>query len=74
MPSPDQLLQSDPFAGLDVPPQLEDSIARHRQHLAELVHTMKTAGISEQQIEQSVTVLIDSYKTELLAAIRSITR
>jgi len=66
-----ELLGSDPFANLDIPPLLEASIARHRTHLAQLVHTMKTAGISDTQIEQSVTVLIDSYKTELLAAIRS---
>ncbi|MEO6923740.1 MAG: hypothetical protein ABI142_07945 [Bryocella sp.] len=74
MPSLDELIGSNPFANLEIPPQLEASIARHRQHLGELVHTMKTAGISHEQIEESVSVLIESYKAELLTAIRSMTR
>lgn len=61
---------ADPFAALKVPPPLEESLARHRGHLAELVHTMKMAGISDRQIEESVSVLIVAYKEELMAAIR----
>jgi hypothetical protein len=61
---------TDPFADLDVPPPLEVSLARHRRHLAELVSTMKMAGVSDRQIEESVSVLIATYKEELMAAIR----
>jgi len=60
----------DPFAGLDVPSSLDESLARHRRHLAELVQRMKMAGISDQQIEASVSALIELYKGELMAAIR----
>jgi hypothetical protein len=67
-----EYLSSDPFAHIEVPPQLEESLARHRRHLAELVHLMETAGVSEDQIEHSVSSLVDSYKLELMAAIRSI--
>ncbi len=61
---------ADPFAELDVPPPLEVSLARHRRHLAELVSTMKMAGVNDRQIEESVSVLIAAYKEELMAAIR----
>jgi hypothetical protein len=69
-----QFHDPDPFASLEVPPELEESLARHRRHLAELVRAMKTAGVSEDHIEESVSELIASYKTELLAAIRSMKR
>jgi len=49
---------AEPFADLDVPPTLEQSLARHRVHLAELVRTMKIAGISDQQIVESVEILL----------------
>jgi len=74
MPSYNEFFGSDPFANLDIPQPLEESIVRHRTHLAQLVHTMKTAGISDEQIEESVSVLVASYKTELMAAIRSMKR
>ncbi len=61
---------SDAFADLEVPPPLDESIARHRRHVAELVRTMKTAGVSDEQIEESVSVLIAAYKAELIEAIR----
>jgi hypothetical protein len=69
-----EIAGSDPFADLDVPPQLEESLARHRMHLADLIRTMKTAGVSEERIEESISELIASYKAELLAAIRSMKR
>lgn len=65
---------SDPFVDLNVPPQLEESLARHRMHLAELIRAMKTAGVSADHIEESISELIASYKGELLAAIRSMNR
>jgi hypothetical protein len=69
--APERLAEGlDPFAGLDVPSPLDESLARHRRHLAELVQRMKRAGISEQQIEASVSALVEVYKGELLAAIR----
>lgn len=68
------LLSQNPFADLDIPPELEESITRHRVHLAQLVQSMKIAGVSETQIEESVSVLIASYKEELMRAIKSMVR
>jgi len=61
---------SDPFADLDVPAFFEESLQRHRGHLVELVRTMKIAGVSDEAIEESVSVLVALYKEELMAAIR----
>jgi hypothetical protein len=71
MASLDMMMDTDPFADLDVPPQLEESLMHHRRHLAQLIRAMKTAGVSEEHMEESVSEIIASYKAELLAAIRS---
>jgi hypothetical protein len=60
----------DPFADLDVPPSLEECLMRHRRHVAELVRTMKMAGISDETIAESVSALVALYKEELMVAIR----
>lgn len=60
----------DPFADLEVPPFFEGSLARHRWHLGELVRTMKMAGVRDETIEESVSVLVALYKEELMVAIR----
>ncbi len=60
----------DPFADLEIPPFFEESLLRHRSHLVELVRTMKVAGVREEAIEESVSVLVAMYKGELMVAIR----
>jgi hypothetical protein len=63
---------TDPFADMEIPPELEASLQRHREHLSRLVHTMRQAGISQEQIEDSVSVIIASYKDELIHAMKSL--
>ena len=64
----------DPFSDLDVPLELEASIQRHRVHLAQLVRNMQNAGVSANQIEESISVIVTSYKEELTQAIKSMVR
>ncbi len=65
---------ADPFSDLEVPQPLQASLVRHREDLAQLVRNLKSAGVSEEQIETSVTVLVESYRQELLRAIRLMMR
>lgn len=58
---------------IDIPPILRESVARHEVNLARLLQSLRAAGMDEPQIEAAVTVVIDSYKCELLAAIRTLT-
>lgn len=62
---------SDPFEGVEIPPALEASFQRHRQHLADLVVSLRQAGVSEEQIEASVSGIVESYKVELIHAIKA---
>lgn len=64
----------DPFEGLEIPQELEASFHRHRQHVADLVGSLRQAGISEEQIEVSVNVIVESYRSELLNAIKAMRR
>lgn len=63
-------LREDLFEDLEIPQELEASLQRHRQHLGQLVSTLKMAGVGEEQIEHSVSVIVASYKEELLEAIK----
>jgi hypothetical protein len=65
---------SDPFAGLEIPEPLLGSMQRHRENLAKLVVNLQSVGLSEPQIEASVSVIVDSYKEELLRAIKMLVR
>ena len=65
-------LQGDALAGIDVPEQLQPSLERHRHNLARLILSLRSAGLSEEQIDQSVSAVVASYKEELLLAIKSI--
>lgn len=58
---------------LDIPPTLLASVARHQANLARLLQSFRTAGMAEADIEPAVTIVIDSYKRELLDAIRAMT-
>jgi hypothetical protein len=60
------------FDDLDIPPGLEASLRRHREHLAALIRSLRSAGIGEEQIDASVSAMLTSYKQELLRAIKVI--
>lgn len=64
------VLTKDPFAGIEIPEQLQESLQRHRENLARLVASLQSVGVSEAQIEASISVIVDSYKEELLRAIK----
>ena len=53
-----------------IPPILQASVARHQANLARLLQSLRQAGMEPRQIEAAVTTVIDSYKSELLEAIR----
>ena len=65
---------SDPFSGLEIPEPLQESMQRHRDNLARLVINLQSLGLSEPQIESSVSAVVDSYKEELLRAIKVLVR
>ncbi len=67
-------LLADPFADLEVPEALQVSMERHRANLAQLVRNLHSAGVSEEQIEASVSMLVESYRQELIRAIRMMMR
>ncbi len=67
-------LLADPFADLEVPEALKVSMERHRENLAQLVRNLHSAGVSEEQIEASVSMLVESYRQELIRAIRMMMR
>jgi hypothetical protein len=69
-----EMLMADPFDDLEVPEALQASMKRHRENLAQLVRNLHSAGVGEEQIETSVSVLVDSYRQELLRAIRLMVR
>jgi hypothetical protein len=63
-------LREDPFHDLEIPVELEESLQRHREHLARLVVTLRSAGVDDAQIEESVSVIVASYKDELVRAMK----
>lgn len=65
---------NDPFSDLQIPEPLQESMQRHRDNLARLVTNLQSMGLSEPQIEASVSVVVDSYKEELLRAIKVLVR
>jgi hypothetical protein len=74
MKSVDMLTGPDPFAGIEVPPELEVSIQRHRANLVQFILSLQSAGVSEDQIEESVTVIVRSYKEELIRTLKTLVR
>ncbi len=67
-------MKSDPFADLQIPEPLQESMRRHRANLVTLVTNLQSMGVGESQIEASVSVIVDSYKEELLRAIKVMVR
>ncbi len=68
------LTEQDPFAEMEIPESLQESLQRHRKHLATLIMNLQSVGISETQIEASISVIVDSYKQELFRAIKMLVR
>ena len=58
----------------ELPAELEDSLQRHRRELKRLVAALRSAGVSEQMIEESVSVMIASYRDELILALKGTMR
>nr|WP_317894091.1 hypothetical protein [uncultured Sphingomonas sp.] len=65
---------SEPLITGPIPPELQESVARHQAHLLALVESLRAAGVGEEIIEASVAQLLDSYRSELTAAIRALVR
>ncbi len=70
----DRWTGEDPFAGMEIPDALHESIERHRANLFRLITSLQSAGVSDEQIETSVSVIVASYKEELLRAIKTMVR
>jgi hypothetical protein len=68
VPVPMELLHE----GLEIPAELRASVQRHEQHLAQLVSTLRAAGLDAATIDASVRQLVDSYREELITAVRSL--
>lgn len=66
--------EQDPFQGFEIPPQLEENLKRHRENLESLIRSLQMVGISEAQIEESVSVIVASYKEELMQTIKALKR
>lgn len=62
----------DPFPAT-IPLALRASVERHQANLVQLVQSLRHAGIGPREVEAAVTTVIDSYKCELLASIRTFT-
>lgn len=63
-----------PFADLQIPEPLQESMRRHRDNLLKLVTNLQSTGLSETQIEVNVSIIVESYKEELLRAIKVLER
>lgn len=71
--------EGEPFASASlgpkqeaIPHELQESVQRHQKHLAALVESLRAAGVGEDVIEASVSQLLDSYRSELTAAMRAL--
>ena len=51
---------------------LRDVAIRQQEHVAELVAKLKSFGMDEDLIEQSVDQLIASYRSQLLEAVKAL--
>ena len=71
--------EGEPFASASlglkqeaIPHELQDSVQRHQRHLMALVESLRAAGVGDDVIEASVSQLLDSYRNELTAAMRTL--
>lgn len=59
-------------SGIQIPTELESSVRRHQDNLRKLASTLKVSGVPQLQIEESINALVETYRVELLAAVRSL--
>ena len=67
-------IETNPFSDLAVPVELQASLDRHLLQVSALVGHLRSAGLSETQIEHSVSTIVESYRNELLRAIKALAR
>ncbi|MCP9223803.1 hypothetical protein MKP08_13730 [Erythrobacter sp. LQ02-29] len=53
-----------------LPAELQESMARHRRHVGDLAEKMRAIGMDDDAIELGITSLMESYRSELSAALR----
>jgi hypothetical protein len=76
MPTPQLATLSESLgdgAADELPPMLQQSLARHRENLSSMVAALRAAGLDEASIERHLEVLIASYRAELAAAFLHLT-
>ena len=56
--------------GLEIPSTLRATVQRHQANFAELACNLHSAGISAVQIEESINMLLETYRTVLVSALR----
>jgi hypothetical protein len=64
----------DSFYEIEIPEELRGVASRHRQHVAELISSLRSFGVDDQGVERSVDELIGSYRAELVTAIKTLKR
>ena len=67
-------ITSGEYDDVDIPVELKGSVVRHKQHLAALVLSLRSAGLDEALIEASVHQLMSAYESELMTAIKALMR
>lgn len=61
---------SDLTQGMEIPPTLQVSVQRYQANLACLVGNLHVAGLSAGQIEESINMLVETYRAELASVLR----
>ena len=62
----------DEFEGIDLPPSLRDLAKRHQRNVADLVGRLRDVGLDEATIEAAVDQLVESYRSQLVVAVKAI--
>lgn len=58
--------------GMEIPPALQASVSRHQANLARLANNLHVCGLGVQQIEESINMLVETYRAELVGAVRAL--
>ncbi|MDE2390201.1 MAG: hypothetical protein KGL65_01200, partial [Rhodospirillales bacterium] len=56
--------------GMEIPPTLQVSVQRHQDSLVRLVGNLRVAGLSAGQIEESINMLVETYRAGLASVLR----
>lgn len=56
---------------MQIPDELKDVANRHQQHVADLLASLRCAGLDDHRIERSVDAIVASYRSELMAAVQA---